>query len=126
MNILEYLQSAGVHGRNHSLDFLLAAYDITMQQRTPDCNEVIISFKDIVKWIASHGSSISTVTYQSRKDDLAEMGLLIKCRRKRGSGEDIKLSKKGLKIAEIMKKFVDNVTQAYIEKQAISMPQPLP
>ncbi len=75
MNILEYLQGAGVHGRNHSLDFILAAYDITMQQRTPDCNEVIISANDIVKWIASHGSNISTVTYQSRKDDLAEMGL---------------------------------------------------
>lgn len=116
MNILEYLESAGVHGRSHSLNFILAAYDITMQRRTPDCNEVIISSNDIQKRIANHGSHISTVTYQSRKRDLAEMGLLIKCRRKRGSGEDIKLSKKGQKIAEIIKKFVDNVTQAYIEK----------
>ena len=78
MNILEYLESAGVHGRNHSLNFILAAYDITMQRRTPDCNEVIISASDIQKWIANRQPHFYC-NLSIKKEEPMEIGLLIKC-----------------------------------------------
>ena len=120
MDILEYLQGVGVHGGSHSFDVLLAVYDTTMQRRTPKCNEVVVSYNDVLTWINNHGRNISTVAYQARKTELTEMGIITKHRRKKGSGEDIKLSEKGLKIAEIMKKFIDEVAQVYTEEQAIS------
>ena len=113
MDILEYLQSAGTHGRNHSFDIVLAVYDINFKRKKLNRNEVIISNKDIFNWIREHGSTISNITLQYRKAELAEMGIVTKHHRKRGSGEDIMLTKKGFKIAEIMKKFIDEVAQVY-------------
>ena len=43
------------------------------------------------------------------------MGIVTKHHRKRGSGEDLMLTKKGLKIAETMKKFIDEVAQIYAQ-----------
>jgi hypothetical protein len=40
-----------------------------------------------------------------------------KHRRKKGSGEDLKLTEKGFKIAEIIKKFTDEVAQVYSEER---------
>jgi repressor of nif and glnA expression len=115
LDILEYFQSAGTHGRNHSFDMILAVYDISLQRKKLNRNEVIISNKDIFNWIREHGGTISNITLQYRKAELAEMRLVTKLRRKRGSGEDLMLTKKGLKIAETIKKFIDEVAQVYAQ-----------
>jgi hypothetical protein len=41
------------------------------------------------------------------------MGIVTKHRRKRGTGEDVKLTGKGLKVAEALKKFVSEATEVY-------------
>jgi DNA-binding transcriptional ArsR family regulator len=109
LEILTYLQSTGSHGSNHSIDFILALYEITLKRKKVDRSNPIISNKDIFTWIREHGGTISNITVQNRKAELTEMGIVTKHRRKRGSGEDIKLTTKGLKIAEAIKSFIDEV-----------------
>lgn len=116
MDILEYLQSAGTHGRNHSLDFIMALYAIYLERKGyPDIDKVIISNKDVFDWIKMHGGSISNITLQCRKAEIVKMGLAVKSHRKRGAGDDLILTKKGIKIAEITKNFINDVAQAFIE-----------
>ena len=115
LDILAYLQNAGTHGRNHSFDMILAVYDISLQQKKLNRNEAIISNKDIFNWIREHGDTISNITLQYRKAELTEMRLVTKHRRKRGCGEDLKLTKKGFKIAETIKKFINEVAQVYAQ-----------
>jgi hypothetical protein len=112
MNISKYLQSG-----SHSIDVIIAVYEITMQRKTPECSEVVVSYKEIATWITKNcNGNISTIAYRERKTELLEMDLIAKIRRKRGSGDDIKLTDKGLKIAEITKKFLDKATQINNEK----------
>jgi repressor of nif and glnA expression len=109
LEILAYLQGTGSHGSNHSIDFILALYEITLKRKKVDRINPIISNKDILTWIREHGGTISNITVQYRKAELADMGIVTKHRRKRGSGEDIKLTNKGLKIGEVMKRFSDEI-----------------
>ncbi|VVB54453.1 Uncharacterised protein [uncultured archaeon] len=131
MDILEYLQSTGKDGSSHTFDFIIAIAELDAARKAllpqpidPEV-QVIIGNKDIFAWIKSHGGTISSITLQRRKTEAIDMGLAIKYHRKRGSGDDIIITKKCIRVAQVIKKFTEEIAVAFADQQTPAPTQPI-
>lgn len=94
IDLLTYIQGKNKHG----IDLLMALHELTIEKQT-ESNTSIIEYKEIEMWMNEHGYGLAA--YPPRKEELKALGLITTHPRK-NAGEDVELTEKGIKVAEIV------------------------